>query len=184
VLIEACAKLAAHGVPFQLEVVGHWQRQEFADRVHHRIRELNLHDRVRFLGTLIGDVKFVPYRRADVFCFPTYFECESFGLVLLEAMACGLPVVSTRWRGIPSVVEDGETGFLVETHDPEAVADRLACLAQNVELREQMGHAGRQRFERDFTISQHLERMRNVFLEVADSANRVVHEMPEALVTS
>lgn len=184
VLLEACSKLAGRGVPFQLEVVGHWQKQEFADRVHDRIRELKLGKRVRFLGTLIGDEKFAAYRRADVFCFPTYFECESFGLVLLEAMANGLPVVATRWRGIPSVVDEGQTGYLVETHDAEAVADRLACLAQNPELREHMGVAGRKRFEREFRISRHLDRMREVMLEVAEVEHAPVREIPNAVAAT
>jgi glycosyltransferase involved in cell wall biosynthesis len=119
VLVDACAKLAERGVPFQLDVLGNWQSEEYAARVHQRIDELGLGDRIRFLGRVIGDEKFVSYRRADVFCFPTYFHCEALPVVLLEATACGLPVVATRWRGIPSIVDDGDTGFLVDTHDAE-----------------------------------------------------------------
>jgi glycosyltransferase involved in cell wall biosynthesis len=55
-----------------------------------------------------------------VFCFPSFFNSEAFPVVLLEALACGLPIVSTRWRGIPSIVDDGECGLLVEPRDDQA----------------------------------------------------------------
>ena len=138
----------------------------------------------RLDGRVIGEAKFASYRQADVFCFPTYFHCEALPVVLLEASACGLPIVATRWRGIPSIVEDGRTGFLVEPHDAEAVADRLAVLAQNVELRQEMGRAGRQKFEQEFTINRHLEQLRSVFLEVGDYKLEAVREIPNALATT
>ena len=178
VLVEACGKLAARGVPFQLEIMGQWHSGEFADRVEERIRELKLEEHVRFLGVLTGDEKFAAFRRADVFCFPTFFNCEAFPVVLLEAMACGLPIVSTNWRGVPSIVDDGRTGFLVAPHDSDAVADRLAILADDVELRERMGRAGRAKFEREFTFSRHASRMRRVLLQ---TAGLPVEDEPEGM---
>ncbi|MGB7949238.1 MAG: glycosyltransferase family 4 protein, partial [Candidatus Binatia bacterium] len=174
VLIEACGKLAAAGIPFRLEVMGQWQSDEFAARVHKRIQELSLSAHVRFLGVLVGDEKFLAYHRADVFCFPTFFNNEGLPVVLLEAAACGLPIVATRWRGVPSVVDDGKTGFIVEPHDPAAVADRLARLAQDDALRARMGAAGRERFLQDYTLIRHHERMRQMFLDVGRASQ--VHE--------
>jgi glycosyltransferase involved in cell wall biosynthesis len=133
--------------------------------VHNRIAELNLGGNIRFLGVQIGEEKFASFRRADVFCFPSFFSCETFGVVLIEAMACGLPVVSTRWRGIPSVVDEGRNGFLVEIHDPDAVAERLAALAADAELRERLGRAGRAKFLREYTFPRHAQRMRRMLLE-------------------
>ncbi len=171
VLIEACGKLLSQGVPFHLELMGQWHSEEFAVTLRRRIQELKLENSITFLGMLTGDVKFAAYRRADVFCYPSFFNCESFGLVLAEAMACGLPTVSTRWRGIPSVVEDGETGFLVEPQDADALASHLATLAEDAELRVCMGRAGRVRFEREFTINRHLNRMREMLLQTAEVAS-------------
>jgi glycosyltransferase involved in cell wall biosynthesis len=167
VLIEACAKLAARGVLFQLEVMGQWKSEEFASRVKQRIEQLGLGKHIRFLGVMIGEEKFGAYRRADVFCFPTFFNSEAMPVVLVEAMASGLPVVATRWRGIPSVVVEGETGLLVEPHDSDAVADRLAVLAADTHLRQRMGQAARDRFERKYTQAQFAAAMRRVFLETA-----------------
>lgn len=167
VLIEACAKLIATGVPIEVEIMGQWYSDEFAALISQRIKELKLNDHVRLLGVVTGSDKFLSYRKADVFCFPSFFNCEAFPVVVLEAMACGLPVVSTRWRGIPTIVDEGETGFLVEPHDPSAVASRLIALADDVSLREQMGLAGRAKFERNYTFARHAGRMRHMLLETA-----------------
>jgi glycosyltransferase involved in cell wall biosynthesis len=175
-LIEACGKLAARGVTFQLEAMGQWQSDEFEARIRQRIDALDLGRHIRFLGVKVGDEKYVAYRRADVLCFPTFFNCETFGNVIVEAMACGLPVVSTRWRGIPSIVDDRVTGFLVEPHDADALADRLATLAEDIELRQRMGRAGRLKFEREFTYNRYANRMRRMLLE---TAGKTVDDEPE-----
>ncbi len=177
VLVEACGKLAARGVPFQLEVMGQWHSSEFAAHVEQRIEELKLQEHVRFLGVLTGDEKFAAFRRANAFCFPSFFNCEALPVVLLEAMACGLPVVSTNWRGIPSIVDDCRTGFLVAPHDSDAVADRLATLADDPELRTRMGRAGRRKFEQEFTFPRHASLMRSVLLQ---TAGMPVDDQPQA----
>jgi glycosyltransferase involved in cell wall biosynthesis len=169
VLIEACGELAARGVPFQLDLMGPFESDEFALQVRTRVCELRIEDRVRCLGELTSGDKFAAYAEADVLCHPTYFD--TFPLVLLEAMAASLPVVSTFHSGIPSIVDDGETGFLVQPHDAQAVADRLECLAENVELRKQMGLAAREKFLREFTLARHIEHMREVFLDVVGHAH-------------
>ncbi|HVU88297.1 MAG TPA: glycosyltransferase [Pirellulales bacterium] len=176
VLIEAAAHLAARGVPFQFEVMGQFITPEFGERVQKRVEELGLQEKVKFLGMLTGDEKFAAYARADVFSLPTFYESEAFPVVLLEALANGLPIVSTRWRGIPSLVDDGETGFLVETHDPEAVAARLSQLAGDTSLRVSMARAARRRFLEDYTLSTHIARMREMFLEVSGETRRASDE--------
>jgi glycosyltransferase involved in cell wall biosynthesis len=66
---------------------------------------------LNFAGRKVGIEKWTAYRCADIFCFPTYYGPETFGNVLLEAMMFELPTVSTRWRAIPDIVVEGETGF-------------------------------------------------------------------------
>ena len=78
-----------------------------------------------FLGTRTGTRQGRCFLDSDVFCYPTHFESETFGLVLLEAMQFELPIVATRWRGVPSSVEDGENGFLVPVRDPPRWPTRL-----------------------------------------------------------
>jgi glycosyltransferase involved in cell wall biosynthesis len=170
VLVEACGTLAARQVPFEVEMMGQWESPSFAEKVKSRIQELNLGSHFKFLGVQHGADKNRSFERADLFCFPTHFECETFGLGLLEAMSFGLPVVASNWRGIPSVVDEGESGFLFEPCDAEALAERLARFSADHEMRERMGHAGRAKFEREFTFARHASRMRRAILETAGVA--------------
>jgi glycosyltransferase involved in cell wall biosynthesis len=185
VLIDACGRLAKRGVPFHLNVMGRFESEEFEARVRRRVADLNIDERVQFLGVLTGADKFAVFHLSDVLCHPTFFD--TFPVVILEAMACGLPAVATRFSGIPSIVDDGETGFLVEPHDAGAVADRLADLAENPPLREQMGAAARATFLREFTLPRHIERMRHVFLDIAEGdvteESPAPSPMPELVVT-
>jgi glycosyltransferase involved in cell wall biosynthesis len=158
--------------------MGQWHSEVFADRVKKRIGELNLEHRIRFVGVKLGRDKFTAYRRADVVCFPTFYNCETFGNVLIEGMASGLPVVSTFWRGIPSIVDDGETGFLVEIQNAEAVADRLELLGADPELRWRMGTAARAKFEREYVYPIHASRMQRALLETAGIALDDVNDAP------
>jgi glycosyltransferase involved in cell wall biosynthesis len=172
VLIEACKLLSAREVPFELHVVGQFVSAEFEDKVRCRIVQWNLGGRIRFLETLVGDAKWAAFARADVLCLPTFYEAETFGLVLVEAMSFELPVVTTRWRGIPEIVDDGETGFLVEIRDSAAVADRLQQLHTDADLRGSLGHAGRAKFLREFTAERYWQRMEKIFIETVESSNR------------
>ncbi len=98
--------------------------------------------------------------KADVLVHPTREDC--FPLVILEAMAAGLPVISTREGGIPDEVEDGMTGILCEKRDPAALADALKHLMEDAALRERMGRAGRERYERLFSASRFERRLTEI----------------------
>ncbi|MDY6989594.1 MAG: glycosyltransferase family 4 protein [Thermodesulfobacteriota bacterium] len=90
------------------------------------------------------------YRGAHVFVFPSVWH-EPFGMPVIEAMSCGLPVVSTRSGGITELVEDGKTGLLVERGDSQMLADAIMRLLRDDPLRELMGKAGRKRVLERFT---------------------------------
>jgi len=85
---------------------------------------------------------------------------------VLEAMQFDLPVVATRWRGIPAMVEDGRTGFLVPVRDAVATADSIEKLLKDVDLRRAFGSAGRAAFERDFTLRAFTARLEQALLSV------------------
>jgi len=114
------------------------------DKVHaelerlHRLRaELGLKDLVTFHGAEDQDTLVYYYSAAEMVVVPSHYE--SFGMVALEAMACGTPVVASRVGGLAFNVQDGETGFLVPDGDPQALADRILLLLRDRELRRQLG---------------------------------------------
>ena len=100
-------------------------------------RELQIEDMVTFLGRRAQDTLPYYYSAAEVVVVPSHYE--SFGLVALEAMACGTPVVASETGGLAFLVRDGETGFHVPTGDPEALAARLRQLLRDDLLRERLG---------------------------------------------
>jgi glycosyltransferase involved in cell wall biosynthesis len=123
--------------------------------------ESGVESRVRFTGRLDMDAAgqaFLEsaYAGADVFCLPSTERAESFGIVLLEAMRAGLPVVASDIPGSGAgfVVRDGETGMLVPPNDAAALAAALRRLAADANLRQRYGNAGRHRFQDGFTLRQ------------------------------
>jgi glycosyltransferase involved in cell wall biosynthesis len=90
------------------------------------------------------------YRDSDVFVFPSVWN-EPFGMPVIEAMACGIPVVATKSGGIPELIEDGRSGLLVDRDDSDALADAILRLLNDNNLRESIGKVGRERVIEKFT---------------------------------
>jgi glycosyltransferase involved in cell wall biosynthesis len=165
-LIEACGILKKRGVPFRCEIVG---KGDLESWIRSRVAALGLEDVVFMPGPRPqGEVRGL-YRRSDVFVAPCVVardgNRDGLPTAIIEAMASGLPVVSTPMTGIPEAVVNGETGVLVPEHAPEALADALQDLLENPEIREKMGQAGRRRAEEMFDVSRNVSRLRRVFSE-------------------
>lgn len=152
VLLDAFNILMRQGINARLRIMGKWNDESLREWSVRFIEEQGLTSKVEFLGVLRDREKNLRFADCDVFCFPSFFEAESFGLVLVEAMQFARPVVSTIWRGIPSVVDDGVNGYLVPVHSPGDVAEKLALLARDPDLRRRMGQEGRRIFEQRFTL--------------------------------
>lgn len=149
VLLDACKQLKEKKYKFKCNFVGGWADitpQEFDNYV----LKNDLCDIVFAHGPKYDQEKLSFYARSDIFIFPTYNE--TFGIVNLEAMQHGLAIVSTPEGGIPDVVIDGETGFIVPQKNADALTNKLEILIQQPELRIKMGEAGKRRFQNLFTI--------------------------------
>lgn len=169
VLVESATILRARGFVFRIKIVGEFASDHYRRELERELGERSLRDCVDLTGPKVGDDKWMMYREADIFCYPSFFSSESFGKVVIEAMMFELPVVATKWRGIPGLVEDGVTGFLVATQNAHQLAHRLEILLRDASLRREMGRRGRERYLRHFTEEQYLQGLRRVFLEVAGS---------------
>jgi glycosyltransferase involved in cell wall biosynthesis len=118
------------------------------------------------LGTAVtfaGMRSDVPKILAALDVFVSSSLWEGMPNAILEAMAAGLPVVATAVGGTPEVVEDGVTGLLVPPGDPKALAEAIACLLQDIDLRQQMGQAGRGRVTQHFSIERMVERTQTLY---------------------
>jgi len=142
-LIEAIAIMHQHQVYVCLSVVGgnldedgEAPSDELA-RLQALREKYNLHDLVVFLGRRGQDTLPYYYSAAKAVVVPSHYE--SFGMVALEAMACGTPVVASQVGGLAFLVQDGITGFTVPVDEPQALADRLTTLIQDASLRKRMG---------------------------------------------
>lgn len=132
--------------------------------------ELNVTDRVQFLGDISdGDLPRL-YAAADLFVLPSNVRAEAFGLVLLEAMAAGLPCITTEvGTGTSFVVQDGLTGLVVPPQDENALSTAVSHLLDHPELRRQMGANGRARLLAEFTTPTMVARVEAVYEAVAKS---------------
>jgi len=115
------------------------------DRVKQLAKEKNLEDQIDFVGQVDHTELPLYYNAADVCVMPSY--SESFGLVALEAMACGTPVVATRVGGLPTIIQHGRTGYLKSWRCPETFANSLEMIISSEGLQESMGQAARKRAE-------------------------------------
>jgi glycosyltransferase involved in cell wall biosynthesis len=162
-LVEACGLLVRLGYGCILELVGRFESPAFERTVRATVERLGMQDCVEFSGVLTGRVKHEAYVNASIFCFPTYFESESFPVAIVEAMAHGLPIVATDWRGVRVLVEDGVNGLQVPIRDPQATAEALARLIEDPELRQRLGGEGRRRYEERYTIDRYWSNLDEVF---------------------
>ena len=146
ILISAAAQLH-EDENFRVLIVGGDGRAEAELATLRALAErLDIDHHISFVGAVPHEDLPTYYNAADVCVVPSYYE--SFGLVAVEAMACGVPVVASRVGGLTSTISDGETGYLIPWRCPEPFAERLELLLDNDELRRSFGRAGREAVER------------------------------------
>ncbi|MEC7257751.1 MAG: glycosyltransferase [Pseudomonadota bacterium] len=155
VLIEACALLAERGFAFHCTIGGSGPE---AEPLRALIAEKGLGDHVTLEGTAITQEDLPGFMYSgDVYCLPCVWakdnDVDGLPVMLMEAMACGLPAVSTELVGIPDLIEDGETGLLVPTEDAAALADALVRLGGDEALAERLARAGRERVMAQFNVA-------------------------------
>ncbi|MGB3144334.1 MAG: glycosyltransferase [Maribacter sp.] len=167
-LLRACCILRSNNIQFKLKLVGQFDSKVFKEMVLEFVVKNSLEENIFFLGIKTGKDKWEEYASADIFCFPSYYECETFGNVLVEAMQFNLPVVATIWRGIPDIVQNNYSGFLVEIKNPNSIALKLEELLKNDILRMKFGNNGRELFEQKFTENIYFQSFEKEVYSVCD----------------
>ena len=121
------------------------------------IERYGLSDQVSYLGPVTGEAKWSVLRDAHIFVLPTYYNNEGQPVSIIEAMAFGNVVISTPYRAIPDLVEDGSTGLLVPPRDPASLADALSALIEDPERYARMSARAIRRFAERFTWEAHVD---------------------------
>jgi D-inositol-3-phosphate glycosyltransferase len=123
--------------------------------------DLNLGDEITFLGKKSQDILPYYYSSADIVVVPSHYE--SFGMVALEAMACGTPVIASQVGGLAYLVQDGITGYHIPNQDPDALSQRLLSILQNRNL--QMGEQAAD-YAKEYSWENITEQIVNVYNRV------------------
>ena len=155
-------------VSLRLQVTGGFVSPDDKAEFEQRMADPALAEMVQYLGFVSGEQKNQLLREADMFCFPTYYENENQPVNLIEAMAFGLPILTTRWRSLPELFPANYAG-LVNIRSPEQIADGLLAL-----LTSESGEGFRDIFLRSFTLERHLSGLAEAFAQLESAPPRAV----------
>ena len=170
-LLRAARRLIANGLPVRVVLVGAGPSEADLRKL---ALELGISHAVTFAGYQVDPTPW--YRVMDVLAHPAWHE--SFGLVIVEAMFAGLPIVATAVGGIPEIVSDGESGLLIPPGDEAALAAKLSALLVDPELRKTMGEAGRRRALLRFSARRYVDDVRSLYMRLitANSSRIAAYE--------
>lgn len=161
--LESLKILNQRGLNFKATLVGAaW------DVTNEELRDIaranEVEDKVIVNTPLFGERKFEAILNADIFVLPTYYEL--FPGVVLEAMQCAKPIVSTLTGAIPEIIDDGTNGFLVPTHSPVDIADKVELLIRDAALRRKLGEAALSKFINNYTLERFENNMKEAFEQI------------------
>lgn len=165
-LVDACKTLKEKGRNLKCHFVGKWSNiteTEFKKKIH----EYGLDNMVCAHGAKYGHEKDVFFQNSDCFILPTHNEC--FPLVLIEAMEQSTVCIASDEGGIKAIIDENKTGFVVEKKNNSLLAEKIEYLIDNPKICEDMGKAGRIKFEKEFTIEKFENNLKNILLEISNS---------------
>jgi len=163
-LLDACKVMQDKGLKFKCKYIGA-ESDISAAQFNKKVTELGLENTVEYVGKKYGEEKNLSLLESDIFAFPTFYHNECFPLVILEAMSASLPVVSTYEGGIPDIVDEGVTGYLVAQRDVKELAEKLGTLIVDEKVRRKMGEAARSKFVSEFKQEIFESRLKNILNE-------------------
>jgi glycosyltransferase involved in cell wall biosynthesis len=161
VLLDAIARLRDHGTTVRLDLVGDGTRLAALQR---QVRDLGIERLVTFSGAVGQDRIREHYERADAFCLPSLGE--GIPVVLMEALAMGLPAIASNTMGIPELIEDGVTGLLVPAGRPDELGHAIERLARDRSLGRRLGESGRRKVIDEYNLDRGIDQLRDAFTDL------------------
>lgn len=171
IMIEAFARAAEADRRLRLDIVG---MGPLEPELKKQTEELGVTDQIYFHADVSDDELIRYFKECDVFVLPSLQRSEAFGLVQIEAMAFGKPVINTRLpSGVPYVSLHGETGLTVEPGNVTELAEAMQYLAEHPSERQQMGKRARERMEEQFRMDTMLENVKKLYEELVEGVKTV-----------
>lgn len=167
VVLEAVRKVLQQNPTLSFAFAGDWESTEARSQVLAKLKNENFNGRLQFLGVVTGEEKNRLLRESDFFVFPPV-EPEGHPRVVLEAMAAGLPLITTPQGAIVETVVEGETGYFVEPGNVDAIVEKMIYWIEHPETMRKMGQAARERFLAHYTAEIAHQRLAAVFSEVLE----------------
>lgn len=155
-ILDAVNMLNKSGRDVRFVLAGSFESDKYERAFWQKVQEYGLEKKVEYKGVVTGKEKKNMFMKADVFCFPSFFLSESFGIVMLEGMMYQMPIIASRWRGVQSVVNDGENGYLVEIKNADQIATCIRNLYDDRELLANMAKESRRLFIEKYELSKYL----------------------------
>jgi len=156
-LIKAVPILKRYYPEIEVLFAGRWQANRFKEKVASYVKRNSLEAQVKFLGVVTGEEKIRLFKSSDVFVLPTYFYLEGQPVVILEAMAAGLPVITTDRGSIKEMIGHRQNGFIIQPHAPDEIAEKIALLIEDKKLRRKMGRLSHKIVKERFNLSQYVD---------------------------
>ncbi len=161
-LLQACKILKNKKINFKCNFVGAFPGAKEKNFFLSFVKKNNLDKNIFYFDKKIGKEKNKIFENSDVLIFPTEYPLETFGIVILEAMMFGLPVIANGVATIPSIIEDGKTGFVLKENSPLEIAEYLEILIKDKKSREKMGNEGRKRFLENYEFNNHKKKFLDI----------------------
>ncbi|MGP1375880.1 MAG: glycosyltransferase family 4 protein [Almyronema sp.] len=158
ILLESLAQLHSTQPNLQLTVVGDGEERASLEA---NVQQMGLQTVVEFVGYQSQSAVRQYLQQTDIFVLPSF--AEGVPVVLMEAMATAVPVIATRIAGISELVEEGVSGYLVPPGDVYALQQKICLLAENAELRQQLGQAGRRQVKEAFNLKTEAQKLHEIF---------------------
>lgn len=165
-LIRALPKIINEFPNVKLRIVG---TGDFATKLKKLVKDLSLEKNVVFVG-FVPDV-YVEYQNSQVSVFPTVWALEGFGMIAIESMAIGAPVVAYDFGPIPEIIDDGKNGLLAEAGSTSDLAEKIILLLKNKSLRHKLSANARKKIEKCFTIRYVASKYQSMFEEILSNGS-------------
>jgi len=166
-VLQACAILDKKNVNFRCSFVGEWKEGDDESDFFRFVKENNLSGKIDYLGKLTGEQKNEVLEKSHILVFPTEYQFETFGRVIIEAMMYGMPVIANSIATIPSIIENDKTGLVLSENTPKEIVEAILKLKEE-KVREKMGMLGRKRFLNKFELKRYRKEFVKVILGAID----------------